>query len=517
MSGTPTRRTAALALSTLICGGALAQTAAEQRPDIGDPQAVPDGAPPGMEVIERGSLREHAYWLADDARRGRQTASSGQIATAEYVAAHFKSLGLKPLGDRRSFFQHYPIKRLELSKSTQLSFGKHKIRDGFAVLHASDTDKLTKSGAFVYCGNGTEISGSMKSKIPVVILSGKTRGGVGGDLQALQRYKQIATKLERSGAEAGVVCLLDDSGSLANSLNYRALLRDHGVMAYGRAERPIVKLPLMVLSTEASKHLLAHLGVAFDPDAGLDAGAINRKAKGKLTIQVKSVRKARASNVIAVLEGKGKKSQAVVISAHHDHVGTRLDGDRFNGADDNASGTSGLLQLATAFASCKTRPARSIVFLSVSGEELGLWGSAYFADNPTWPKDRITANINIDMIGRAGRRDGKILMQITPSHEHQKYSSIVQSAVATGELFNIEFTSGDTYYRRSDHYNFAKLGIPVVFFCDGEHPDYHQVTDHADKLDYAAMEAVARLAYWTAWRTADAKGKPKDLGRRDDW
>jgi Zn-dependent M28 family amino/carboxypeptidase len=288
-------------------------------------------------------------------------------------------------------------------------------------------------------------------------------------------------------------------------------------MAYKRFDRPIVKVPLMVLSAEASKLLLAHMGITVDPESGEHADDGKKKAKGKLTIQIKAVRKAKASNVVAVLQGKNKKLEAVVISAHHDHVGTRIDGDRFNGADDNASGTSALLEIAEAFARCKERPARSIVFLSVSGEELGLWGSAYYADHPTWPKDRITANINIDMIGRAGRRDEKILMQITPSHEHQKYSSIVKNAVTTGAQFGIEFTSGDTYYRRSDHYNFAKLGIPVVFFCDGEHPDYHQVTDHADKLDYAAMEAITRLAYWTAWQTADAKGKPKELGRQSDW
>jgi Zn-dependent M28 family amino/carboxypeptidase len=93
----------------------------------------------------------------------------------------------------------------------------------------------------------------------------------------------------------------------------------------------------------------------------------------------------------------------------------------------------------------------------------------------------------------------------------------VRDAVTLGQKFGIVFGNGDTYYRRSDHYNFAKKGIPVVFFCDGEHPDYHKVTDHADKLDYESMEAITRLAYWTAWQTADAKGKPKELGKQPDW
>jgi Zn-dependent M28 family amino/carboxypeptidase len=158
------------------------------------------------------------------------------------------------------------------------------------------------------------------------------------------------------------------------------------------------------------------------------------------------------------------------------------------------------------------------VFLSVSGEELGLWGSDWYGDHPTWPLARIVADINIDMIGRAGGADGEpIAMQITPSHQHEKFSSIVRDAVALGQKFEIAFTSGDTYYTRSDHFNFARRGVPVVFFCDGEHPDYHMVTDTADRLDYRKMEAIARLAFWTGWNVANAKAKPKNLGVQPSW
>lgn len=507
----------ALSAVCILPSVCVAQTSGDKLPDIGAPAALPAGAPTGMELIEREGLRNHAYWLADDARDGRQTASPGQIATADYVAKHFKSLGLKPLGDKRSFIQKYPIERIEITKSTGIRFGKHKVTDGFAVLHASLDDKVSVSAALTFCGNGTKIPDNISSRIPVVVLRGSSSGGVGGDLQAIQRYTKIADKLRSSGAKAGIVCLLDDKGSLANTLNYRGLLRDHGVMAYNKFARPVVRLPLMVLSTTVSKQLLAHMKIAVDDEGNVQAGEANAKAKAKLSLQVKAVKKAKASNVIAVLEGTSKKLDAIVISAHHDHVGTRIDGDRFNGADDNASGTAGLLELAEAFAKTSARPARSIIFLSVSGEELGLWGSAYYADNPTWPKKRITANINIDMIGRAGREQQVIQMQITPSHSHAKYSSIVRNAVRLGQQFDIAFTSGDTYYRRSDHYNFAKIGIPVVFFCDGEHPDYHQVTDHADKLDFAAMESIVRLAYWTAWQTADDKSKPRELGKQPNW
>ena len=125
--------------------------------------------------------------------------------------------------------------------------------------------------------------------------------------------------------------------------------------------------------------------------------------------------------------------------------------------------------------------------------------------------------LNIDMIGRAKAADGAIKMQITPSHEHAKFSTMVQRGVALGAKFGIQFSSGDTYYARSDHYNFAQKGIPVVFFCDGEHPDYHQVSDTADRLDYPSMEAIARTAFWTGWEAANDKDRPKELGKQAGW
>ncbi|MDO8349187.1 MAG: M20/M25/M40 family metallo-hydrolase, partial [Planctomycetota bacterium] len=294
------------------------------------------------------------------------------------------------------------------------------------------------------------------------------------------------------------------------------LLPDHPQLRLSAAGGGGNGIPLFVLSAEPSRQLFAQLGIEVG-DEGPPAAPTNAKVTGKLVLGIKVDEKGSSSNVVAVLEGKGKKSECVVFSAHHDHIGQRLDGDAFNGADDNASGTSGLLEIAEAFAKGGERPERSIVFLSVSGEELGLWGSAWFADHPTWPLDKIVADINIDMIGRAGGEGNAVAMQVTPSHEHPKYSTLVRDAVARGSKFDIAFTSGDIYYERSDHFNFAKKGVPVVFFCDGEHPDYHQVSDHADKLDYVRMEAVARLAFWTGWEVAQNKGRPQELGKQPNW
>ncbi|MCA8964033.1 MAG: M28 family peptidase [Planctomycetes bacterium] len=505
--------------------------AAPTLPELGPASALPEGAPPLLDRIDRGDLRTHAYWLADDARAGRYTSSTGQQATADYIAAHFARLGLSPLGDKKGFVQNYPLERVYLDKSTALTIGGKKLNTDFAVLHSSDKDKVNLSGRFVWCGNGApdQVQGGLSRKIPLVVFSkprardgdeGAGRQGPGNDLQAVGRYVKVAQQLANKGADAGVVCLLDDQGSFGNTLNYRGLLPDHAQLRYGSGGRDLgMRIPLLILSAAQSRLLLEHVGVELDEDGAPKTAITNEKATGKLTIVVKADDKAKACNVVAYLPGTNKKSEAVVFSAHHDHVGRRLDGDVFNGADDNASGTSGLLEIAEAFAKSDERPARSVIFLSVSGEELGLWGSHWFSENPTWPLEKIVADINIDMIGRAVTDadkvgSGKIGMQITPSQDHEKFSTLVQNGVAIGAKFGITFSSGDQYYQRSDHYNFARLGVPVVFFCDGEHPDYHKVTDSPDKLDYVSMEAIARTACWTGWDAANDKDRPRELGKQ---
>ncbi|MCA8952252.1 MAG: M20/M25/M40 family metallo-hydrolase [Planctomycetes bacterium] len=515
-----------LAVTTLALAALplAAQTAADPNgdlPPIGDPSPPPDGAPPHLKLIDRDDLRRHAYWLADDARNGRYTGSAGQRATAEYVADRFKALGLKPIGDKRGFLQHYPLESVGLGPDTSLAFGDVEVTAGFAVLPHGDDDKINLRGKFTWCGNGAgDDLPSLRGRIPVVALHGLGGGrALGNRVQALQRFTAIARKLADRDAAAGVVCLLDDDSVYGDTLTTGALQPDHPMLQFGngRGGGGGARVPLFVVNHEHGRALLAHLGVEIDPERGPGETATVDDATGALTIVVTRDKKASATNVVAVLNGTSKKREAVVISAHHDHVGGRLDGDAFNGADDNASGTAGLLEIAEAFAKGGPRPARSIVFLSVSGEELGLWGSRWFADNPAWPLDRIVADVNIDMIGRAGGSDEHPEMQVTPSHEHAMYSSMVREAVGLGDRFGIRFTSGDTYYRRSDHFNFAEKGIPVVFFCDGEHPDYHQVTDTPDKLRYAAMESIARLAFWTGWNVANDKQKPKVLGKQAAW
>jgi hypothetical protein len=223
-------------------------------------------------------------------------------------------------------------------------------------------------------------------------------------------------------------------------------------------------------------------------------------------------RSEQAPNVVGLLEGSDPalKGEFVVFSAHMDHVGVGapVNGDSiYNGADDNASGTAAVLALAEAFARGKERPRRSLIFLSVSGEERGLWGSAYFASHPPVPIDSIVAALNIDMIGR-NWRDTIVAI----GKEHSDLGAKVDSVAA--QLPELRMSPIDDpwpneqFYFRSDHYNFARRGVPVLFFFSGVHGDYHAPDDEPDKIDFEKETRVVRLLYNFGMHIANADARP---------
>lgn len=540
------RTTTPLLLTTLLCA---------QAPEVAVP--APEPAPPeAMQTIVRADLLAHATWLADDARGGRLTGSPGQEEAAHYIAAHFEKLGLEPLGDevegKRGWFQRYGITRTSVNEKTRLQLGELTLQQGFAILGGRPLD-LQIDGVVRFCGLG-RVRGesadvpedeSLDGKVAVVVVK-PPRGRVPKNLTVEQKFGmsfqsfgqlgKTTKALEKKGAEAVLYVQIADPMGLSDVLNYLALSPGKDTLAarFPGADEGLggistmlgggEGIPALVLSIAASEQLLAALqidvavlgkhvaGEGDRPDAKLDLPA-------KLELHVDHDETATASNVVAVLRGTDPKlaAEAVVYSAHMDHVGRRMDGEVFNGADDNASGSAGLMAIAAAFAKSQAKPRRSVIFLSVSGEELGLWGSAWFADNPTWDAAQIVANVNTDMIGRSGPESAADEVTVTPSNRHAMFSTIVMDAAGFAARLGMTFSSGDKYYQRSDHYNFAKKGIPVVFFCNGEHEDYHQVTDHADKLDGEKMERIARLAFWTGWSVANADERPRKLGKRESW
>ena len=374
----------------------------------------------------------------------------------------------------------------------------------------------------------------------------KTLTGKGRDINqqfgfafpALQRLAPVVRNVDKAGAEVLLVGMFDDDAALANVLAYMSVAPGKPMVRPRGELRAIVggdqmgglgamlggRLPVVFLSVAATKAVLAAGGVDFATvrawvEADGPAPVLDGAPRVGIDLPLRR-EDAEACNVVAVLRGADAElaTEAVVFSAHMDHVGARLDGDVFNGADDNASGTAGLLEIAQAFARTETRPKRSVIFLSVSGEELGLWGSAFYAENPTWPLANLIGNVNTDMIGRGGPDAALGQVMLTPSYKHAQYSTMARTAAEAAAVVGIEVLADDKFFERSDHYNFVKRGIPAVFFCcAGEHADYHQVTDHADLLDDEQMEKTARLAYWVGRAVADADMRPSVLGRHTDW
>ena len=230
----------------------------------------------------------------------------------------------------------------------------------------------------------------------------------------------------------------------------------------------------------------------------------------------------RGENVLGYIEGTDLKNELIIITAHYDHLG-KHDSLIFNGADDDASGVAGAMEIAEAFMIAKKEgfgPRRSILIMPVSGEEKGLLGSKYYTDNPIYPLEKTIANLNIDMIGR-----------LDDWHDNGNYVYLIGSDRLSLELHNINeeinskyigldldyrFNDEDDpnrYYYRSDHYNFAKNNIPVIFYFNGIHEDYHRPSDTIEKLDFNKIEIITKLIFLTAWELANREERIK---LRDD-
>ena len=220
-----------------------------------------------------------------------------------------------------------------------------------------------------------------------------------------------------------------------------------------------------------------------------------------------------SENLLAFIEGSEKPEEIIVISAHLDHVGVN-NGEIYNGADDDGSGTVALLEIAEAFkmaADAGKGPKRSILFLHVTGEEKGLLGSKYYTQNPTFPLANTVCNLNIDMIGRIDARhkeDPNYVYLIGSDKLSTELHTLSENINKKYMNINLDYKYNDEndpnrFYYRSDHYNFAKNNVPIIFYFNGTHVDYHQPTDTPDKINYELLENRAKLVFHTAWEIAN--------------
>jgi hypothetical protein len=500
-----------LLLFALACsGGYRTQPAASPAP-----APAPATLEVGVASITSEDVRRRIFLIADDSMRGRATPSAEIEQMANYVAGEFRRLGLRPGGDSGEFIQRYP---LEIYKAIPESAGV------WATGSAPVQWTLGQDMRFL---QGQPVANHVAER--VVLVTGTPQAG--GTLDSAMVTGKIAIVPIGATGFAGATALLQRKPAaivavfgLPDSMWMQLPSQEAGTIVRNPNEGGGLALPpVLAVRDSATRPWLARLGVNLDSAKAAASGPLAARDLAGLTIHValprRLERQSGAPNVVGILDGSDPvlKSEYVLFTGHMDHIGTPPDGQGCtakggdsicNGADDDGSGSVAVLELAEAFASAPARPKRSLVFMTVSGEERGLWGSGFFADHATVPLTRIVANLNSDMVGRnwkdtivvIGREHsdlGATLDQTAASHPELRMTPV-------GDLWPQE-----SLFFRSDHFNFARKGIPILFFTSGLHPDYHQVSDSPDKIDVEKVARFIRLEYYLGEAVANALQKPQ--------
>jgi hypothetical protein len=235
----------------------------------------------------------------------------------------------------------------------------------------------------------------------------------------------------------------------------------------------------------------------------------------------KTIKKLPTDNILGFIEGTDKKDEIVIVSAHYDHLGiakAQMGDSIYNGADDDASGTSAVMEIAQAFARAKRKgdgPRRSLLFVAFTGEEQGLWGSTYYVEHPVLPLEQVVVDLNIDMVGRtdSARKEKTDYVYVVGADRLSSELHRLNEAV-NGQRLKLEFDytynakdHPERIYERSDHFNFARKGIPIIFYYNGPHADYHGLADSADKIDFDLLQKRCQAIFYTAWELANRDGR----------
>lgn len=440
--------------------------------------------------------------------RGRDTPSPGLEATARYVADQFRTFGLAPGGDGGTFVQRYPIQRvrLDLAAARLAVDGGPTWRVGTdAIRHFGTTPPEGVSGAVAV------VSGSADA---TEALSRESLAG---------RIVLIVTPLDQTTNRMAVAALRHDPLAVVlvtprPQARWQQLLgsQDRERVVTGWSRRDETSRVVETRDSTVAGVLRAH---------GYELAAAMRRSAESVTVTAlpdlrmtlvltnEVVNEFTAPNVVGILEGSDAalKDEYLVYSAHMDHVGVgrAAGGDSiYNGADDDASGTAGVIELAEAFSKLEVQPKRSVIFLTVSGEEKGLWGSEYFAERPPVPIERVVANLNADMIGR-NWRDTIVVI----GKQHSDLGATLERVTANHPELDMtaidDLWPNENFYRRSDHFNFARKGVPILFFFNGVHEDYHGLDDEADRIDGEKAARVARLVFYLAAELANTPNRPE--------
>ncbi len=444
-------------------------------------------------MIRASDLKEHLSILAADEYEGRETGKKGQRMAAKYIANEFRKLGLEPPVDG-SYFQKFSLKQTSL-RDVYFKNGDKKIENLKDFLYYSRAETYGEDHVkIIFAGKGGSFD-SLDLNEKYVMFSHNEWGG----------WQEKIDQAKAAGA-AGMIVISE------NGEQFRFVLDRY-------ASFPSQSSLSLTVSKDEDKLILGDKNLAnklfgknFDElEAGVEVSLIF-----SADILIDDLE---TENVLGYLRGTEKPEELIIITSHYDHIGI-INGEIYNGADDDGSGTVTVLELAESFveaAKKKKGSKRSILFMTVTGEEKGLLGSGYYVQNPVFPLENTVTNLNIDMIGRIDEKhvDNPDYVYVIGSDKLSKeLHDLSENVNKTYVNLELDYTYNDEndpnrFYYRSDHYNFAKNNIPIIFYFNGIHSDYHKPTDTMEKIAFGIMQKRARLIFHTGWELANRKERVK--------
>jgi hypothetical protein len=461
-------------------------------------------------AVSTDDLKEYLSIIASDALEGRETGTRGQKMAAAFIAAHFQELGLAgPVNG--SYYQPVDLYS-SAATGAYLKTGKNTYENFGGVLYFGSGDTGGElSLPVVFAGNGAEADlAQVDVKDKAVLIFSK-------DVMRLSRSKVFST-IQEKGAK---LLLVSSSETVADFETFATQAK--GFMSGGRLSLNKPKsggMEAFLISPVVLEKLTGQTldklqkVAAEDPAKGALKKVKVADVQYKLSSQVKITK---SDNVLGYLEGTDKKDEVVVITAHYDHIGKKKSGEGDlinNGADDDGSGTVSVMALAKAFALAKKEgkgPRRSILFMTVTGEEKGLLGSEYYSEHPIFPLENTVVDLNIDMVGRRDNehKDSAPYVYVIGSDKLSKDLHTLSESInksTTNLIFDYTYNDENhptNLYKRSDHWNFAKKNIPIIFYFDGIHDDYHKPSDEVSKIEFDLLTKRAQCVFFTAWEIAN--------------
>jgi len=524
------KKFAITSLALTLCFGAMAQ----------DKNAIKFST-----TVNKDRAYQHLSVLASDEYEGRETGKKGAWMAADYIKKQFKSFGLVgPVkGSKDPYLQPVGISSKKLVDLSLVvgSQTKENLKDYYVLAQTTPATGFdVKASSVIFAGYGlskdnfNEYAGiDVAGKVVLIFATGDPTAkapepGAPRRAQSSVGSQQAKIKYLVDNKAAGVLVINERVDNL-NDATKAFLTAGSADLKRTDANENTNTLPVITIGTAVANQLLATANTNL-ADVKKKIAETLKPATTVLNVPVSFSGKLvqediKADNVLGFLEGSDPKlkDEVLVVTGHYDHIGLVEDANATdkvnNGADDDGSGTTGVLMLAEAFSKAKKAgkgPKRSILFMTVCGEEKGLWGSEWYSEHPVFPLANTITNLNIDMIGRGDDSrpgDNNFVYIIGSNMLSDDLDKIGKKAnadyvnIILDEKYNNR-TDPNRFYYRSDHYNFAKHGIPVIFYFNGVHKDYHQPGDEVSKIDFPMLAKRAQLVYFTAWELANAPKRP---------